>query len=138
MCSSGDSKHTSTRGLSPNGKVTILSCLVLEVVFCLASRSLNMDGKPASAELGAIAATPSMVYLITLIFCGGWRAWGAVWGRRGGGGIITLAGCARPAGRACIGCLKSGSVHLFRLGGGGGAYPCPLGLRAGTRNNPGH
>ena len=83
MCGSGDSRHTSTAGLSPNGKVTILSNLVWEGVYCFSSRREKMAGRPASARPGAVSTTPAMVSLISEIFCGGWRAWGRVWGRGG-------------------------------------------------------
>ena len=70
VCGSGESNHTITRGLSPNGKVTIISSLFLGLVSFLASRRVKMDGKPSSAGLGDVAATLAPVSLIVLRFWG--------------------------------------------------------------------
>ena len=63
MYGSGDSMHTSTVGLSPTGKVTILSSLDWGVVSCRSSRMGNMAGNPSRYKFSAFSAISAKVSL---------------------------------------------------------------------------
>ena len=78
-----------------------------------------MARNPASSGSGAATATPATFSMTEEIICGGWWSWGAGWcgGRGGGGGagIGALDGLDSPAGRACVGCLRSRAARIVLL-----------------------
>ena len=114
MCVYGSSRQTTRGGLSPNGKVVICSSRAWEVVFALALRRVKTPGNLARLRLGAVAAIPSTVSLVTVVFGGGWRNWVQVRAVVRGGGLGTLSGCTGPSWRACIYFRRNGAAGLVR------------------------
>ena len=75
MCGSEDSRHTTSGGLSPSGKVSSLSSRNREVVFAPFYSRVKMPGNPGTLGSGAVAANPDMVLQVR---CTGTRV-GAGW-----------------------------------------------------------
>ena len=66
MCGSGASRHTTSGGLSPSGKVVSLSNPTWGVVLASAMRRVKIPRNSGILGLGAVATTLAMVSLVCL------------------------------------------------------------------------
>ena len=71
ICGSGDSRHSTSSGLSPGGKVVSLFRRDCGVVFSLSSTRANMEGNPGALGSGDVSSTLDMVLQVR---CTGVRA----------------------------------------------------------------
>ena len=123
MCGSGSSRHSTSGGLSPSGKVASISSRDQGFVLALSYSRVKILGKQGMLGSSDVAATPAMV---SQLRCTGARV-GAGWkvgvrracvgkiGKEGeGAGGNVVAPCCLvpfvPALRACIdSCLSGGA-----------------------------
>ena len=119
ICGSGDSRHSTSSGLSPGSKVVSLFRRDCGVVFALSSTRANMEGNPGALGSSDVSATLDMVLQVR---CTGVRAlagWnicdGAVRtaGPWAGGNIPVVCRVpVAPAWRAYVGACLSGAAFI--------------------------
>ena len=110
MCGSGASRHTTSGGLSPRGKVASLSSREWGVVCDPSYSRAKMPGNPGTLGLGTVEYTLAMILqmICTSVSAGaGWNVSAGAVGTAGfwaGGNAALLCGVPfAPAWRACVG-----------------------------------
>ena len=125
MCGSGDSRHTTSGGLSPRGKVASLSSRNWGVMLSLSSSRAKIPGKRGALGLVTVAATPDMVLQVCCAsarFGTGWKvdvvhAYVGAVGKVGawaGGNVVATCFLvpAVPTWQACVSARLSGAACL--------------------------
>ena len=118
MCGSGSSRHTTSGGLSPSGKVANLLSRNQGVILAPSSSRVKMPGNPGTLGLGAVTTTSSMVLEVRYTGArvgAGWevgmmRACARVVGKAGSGagGNVSAPCCMVPVVTAWVACVGAG------------------------------